>query len=195
MRENVTDGGVSGGTGSDGAVGTARERKRRGPPPRPLAERLWEKVRKLPGDGCWVFLGSHHSDGYGQIGKGGHCGRMIGAHRAAWILTYGPIPPGLEVCHRCDNPPCCRPDHLFLGTRSENMRDAAGKGRLSPARFGSKNGGERNGRAQLTRAKVEEIRARFGRETARELATAYGVSRYTIYAAVQGRSWAEDKAA
>lgn len=77
---------------------------------------------------CWLWTGSVDKDGYGRVRFGG---RRELAHRVAWTLEHGPIPDGMEVRHLvCDNPPCCRPEHLALGTHSDNMRDAAAKGRL-----------------------------------------------------------------
>ena len=90
------------------------------PPPAPLGERFWIKVQKTPE--CWMWTASTDSDGYGQFDHN-H------AHRVAWELTYDPIPPGLHVLHRCDNPPCVRPDDLFLGTPADNTRDMVEKGR------------------------------------------------------------------
>lgn len=87
-----------------------------------LAESFWTKVQR--GDDCWPYGAGA---GYGKF-------RGMPAHRAAWILTNGRVPPGLFVLHHCDNPPCVRPDHLFLGTQTDNMRDASQKGRLAPAR-------------------------------------------------------------
>jgi hypothetical protein len=80
-------------------------------------------------------------------------GREHGAHRALWMLTNGPIPAGLFVLHRCDNPPCCNPDHLFLGTPADNMRDMSEKGRAKGARKGE---GHHN--AKLTADQVRHIR-------------------------------------
>lgn len=164
-----------------------------GPPARPLAERLWEKVDKngpmMPGmtTPCWVFTGTRRN-GYGSIGAGGHRGKMLPAHRVAWELANGPLPAGTEPCHRCDNPPCCRPDHLFPGTHSENMLDASAKGRLPTGpRRSSKNRGERNGRARLTEEQARAIRS--DPRSAAEAALAYGVSRYTVHAIRQGRIW------
>lgn len=90
----------------------------------PLDVRFWAKVAK--GDGCWEWTASRNSLGYGNIRV--ERKRFV-AHRVAWALTYGPIPDGLFVCHHCDNPPCCRPDHLFLGTHADNMADMVAKGR------------------------------------------------------------------
>ncbi len=93
---------------------------------RPLADRFWERVNKS--DGCWLWTGGKSTSGYGQI-----CvttGRIERTHRVSWFLATGEWPPsGLHVCHHCDTPTCVRPDHLFLGTHQDNMRDMVSKGR------------------------------------------------------------------
>lgn len=99
-----------------------------GPTPKPLADRFWPKVEKPPAAGCWRWMGSLNQDGYGQIGFTSR--KLIHAHRAAWLLTHGEIPRGLQVLHTCDNPPCVNPAHLWLGTHADNMADASRKGRL-----------------------------------------------------------------
>lgn len=90
--------------------------------------RFWSRVIKSDDDGCWLWTGPFmkYRGGYGQmtIAKKAHK-----AHRVAFVLAYGPFPNDLHVLHHCDNPPCVRPSHLFVGTRSDNMRDAASKGR------------------------------------------------------------------
>ena len=76
---------------------------------------------------CWVWTGARDASGYGSFHM---CARgQVPAHRAAWEFNFGPIPPGLLVCHTCDNPPCVNPAHLFLGTYSDNMQDCISKGR------------------------------------------------------------------
>jgi hypothetical protein len=98
--------------------------------PTPVRERFWPKVRVGPSKDCWEWLGSKDPRGYGRLFVGGRGGRPVAAHRIAWELTFGPIPEGEHVCHKCDWPSCCNPDHLFLGSRSDNMQDAAKKGRI-----------------------------------------------------------------
>jgi hypothetical protein len=88
-----------------------------------VEERFWAKVRK--GDGCWEWNAAKRL-GYGKFA---YEGKVIDAHRLSWLLHFGPIPEGMLICHRCDNPPCVRPDHLFLGTRADNTHDMDAKGR------------------------------------------------------------------
>lgn len=93
--------------------------------------RFWEKVDASAGpDGCWLYTGFRKWDGYGWLQRG-HAAtrRSLTAHRYAWILTKGSPGAGLQVLHRCDNPPCCNPAHLFLGTHADNMADRSAKGR------------------------------------------------------------------
>jgi len=101
---------------------------------RPLEASFWKRVSPEPNTGCWLWIGAYHSFGYGVIGrKTGEKKWFISAHRLSWQLHNGEIPAGKEVCHRCDNPTCCNPAHLFLGTHRENMYDAACKWRMSRA--------------------------------------------------------------
>lgn len=86
--------------------------------------RFWPKVDKA-GD-CWIWKASKRRKGYGQFQLNG---TMVSAHRVAWQIEHGEIPAGLLVCHHCDNPSCVRPDHLFLGTNSDNQKDAGAKKR------------------------------------------------------------------
>lgn len=171
-----------------------------GPKPKPLAERFWPKVAIADPESCWPWQGARYKPGRPHYGAGfihsGITGKFLMAYRAAYALTYGPIPDGMCVCHHCDNPPCCNPAHLFLGTRADNNRDRDEKGRGRPGRAAPEllsQPGEANGNARLTWEIVREIRRR--RETeamsTMALAQAYGISRPQAYNIVSGRQWKE----
>jgi len=158
-----------------------------------IAERLLRSRRIDPLSGCWEWTGARKPDGYGRLFRRG---RQLTAHRLAYEQWRGPIPPGLSVLHRCDNPACFNPEHLFLGTQADNIADCIAKGRAFRAK-GSANGkhthpgtsqGERNGRARLTEAEVVAIRSdRRGRA---EIAAHYGVVPVTVWKVKTRRSWA-----
>ena len=105
-------------------------------PPKPtIADRLWAKVDRKGRFNreigrCWEWTGYRHPMGHGMIGDGR---RLVYTHRVSWEITNGPIPSGLLVCHHCDNPPCVRPSHLFVGTQADNVRDMWAKGRARPS--------------------------------------------------------------
>jgi hypothetical protein len=91
------------------------------------AERFWDRCDLSGGpDACWPWTGARTSWGYGNTRVDG---KTVGTHRVAWQLTHGPIPAGMSVLHRCDNPPCCNPRHLFLGSPLDNKADSIAKGR------------------------------------------------------------------
>jgi hypothetical protein len=162
-------------------------RPSRAKPGRSFAERFWEKVDRSGGaDSCWPWSGTRWATGYGRVAIGT---RRRAAHRVAWELTFGPLPSwagpdSLCALHRCDNPPCCNPAHLFLGTSAENNHDRHAKGRDGSAPC------EENGRAKLTEAQVAEVRARLtGGATERSLAMEFGVTKATIHKIKYGRRW------
>lgn len=154
---------------------------------RDLASRLLAKV--LQTERCWEWQGQKHPKGYGTLLK---AGKKLLTHRASWIIHYGAIPNELRVLHRCDNPPCVRPDHLFLGTNGDNWRDACTKRRAWMYTTPEKQPrGEAHGRAKLTAKQVQEIRTtyRHGIHGYRRLAKEYEVSRPVIKGIVHGTAW------
>lgn len=138
------------------------------------------KIVKHTVSECWNWGASFNNMGYGVFGVGGKITAL--AHRIAWTLHNGEIPNGLFVLHKCDNPACCNPDHLFLGTQKQNLADCASKGRTTR--------GERNPMAKLTEAKVmEAIRLSDLGISQREIGVGLGVSRSQIGMIVHGQRW------
>lgn len=150
----------------------------------PPADRFWSKVDKRGAGQCWPWMAAvrNPKDGYGAFWLNG---RHHPSNRIAWALSRGQIPDGMVVCHKCDNPSCCNPDHLFLGTPKENNDDKVSKKRHC---FG-----ERNGFSRLTEADVSEIKSqkpqgRAAHGLRKRLASKYGVSAATI-TDVWSRRW------
>lgn len=150
---------------------------------RPIDVRFWEKVRR--GSGCWEWTASTNHAGYGQFllwDSDTGCGTSVLSHRQSWEMAKGPIPEGQCVLHRCDNPACVRPDHLFLGDRVDNKADQVAKGRQQV--------GADTGTAKLREAEVLSIHSRYSAgDLAKDLAAEFGVHKSTIAAIVRGRSW------
>jgi hypothetical protein len=188
----------------------------------PPADRFWPKVNKsgpvpahVPHLGpCWIWLGAiDPAFGYGKFGMGGRGYSPWNTHRAAWFLTFGEIPAGMNVLHKCDNPPCVNPAHLFLGTFQDNTRDMFAKGRGAvgdrhPARSrgdylprGDEHParlrgdylprGEAHVNAKLTADDVREIRRRYaeGGVAYKQLAEAFAVTASVIGLIVRRKSW------
>jgi hypothetical protein len=151
-----------------------------------VLQRLMKHTKYDETSGCWEWLGSKRN-GYGRMIVGSRkdgTRRSVSAHRVSFELEYGDIPSGMVVCHKCDNPCCVNPSHLFVGTRQDNVDDRESKGRNNPPR------GAANAKTKLTEEKVMQIRKKrlqgvsFGK-----LAKEYGVCKKTIQDAVSGKNW------
>lgn len=143
-------------------------------------ERFWMKVVR-PEDpaACWVWVGAKDGTGYGRLNLPS---LSRSAHRAVFALLGKPVPKGVVVCHRCDNPACVNPDHLFLGSMADNQADMARKNRSAH--------GSKSPHAKLTEADVRRVIAM--REAGLqhgEIATAVGVHRVTVTDILSGRTW------
>lgn len=171
---------------------------------------IWSTIRTGTMSECWEWAGSRVSTNYGQVK---YNGRPWRAHRLIWTFVFGEIPAGMHICHHCDNPPCCNPFHLFLGTPGDNVRDAMRKGRLvkgethpfyknpPPHIIGDNNPsrrmperlarGERQGSAVLKELDIPIIRERRSNgEFFTTIAADYGVTPKTIENVVTKHTWA-----
>ena len=147
----------------------------------PTAEAsFWERVNVTfaSADACWEWTGSAEPPLF--YGRHKIKGKRHAAHRIAYALCYGEVPASRFVCHTCDNPRCCRPDHLFLGTPADNMGDRDAKGRNAH--------GSRTGTAILNEIQVAAIKA--DDRTQQEIADSYGVCKSTIGKIKTGVNWA-----
>lgn len=146
---------------------------------------FWARVRKT--ERCWYWDGPRYPGPtpYGLTSRAWPGGRY--AHRCSWIMHNGAIPSGLQVLHRCDNHPCVRPEHLFLGTHADNMRDAASKGRM---RNGG-SAGELNGNRRLDSGDVRVMRGlwKTGALNKKQLAAAFGVTAATAGMILNNKTW------
>lgn len=136
---------------------------------------------------CVEWCGATNAAGYGRVVRtvNGRETEFL-AHRLSYALFVGPTPDDLDVCHGCDNPPCVNPCHLFLGTHTDNMRDAIAKGRFV---FPVPPRGEQNGHAKLTEAEVREILALRGVLSQRAIAARFRVSRRLVRRIHDGELW------
>jgi len=144
-------------------------------------QNFWRRVdRGYDLLGCWEWCGSLRTDGYGQMSDRNR--RSKAAHRFAWFATYGEIPEGMHVLHKCDNRICVNPAHLYLGTHADNMRDRSRRSRQAR--------GETNGRAKLSEANVIEIRMLLLEGwLQKKIAPKFGVDLRTISAIKRGLIW------
>jgi HNH endonuclease len=146
-------------------------------------ERFWATVATTEDDWCWEWTGCVGKTGYGQLRRSG---KSLYAHRYAWELTHGPLDVGQCVLHRCDNPVCVRPDHLFVGTHADNVIDKVVKGRQS--RTGQPR--EANPNRKLSETDVAALRARRrSGEPYAELGRAFGISHTQARNVALGLQW------
>lgn len=141
--------------------------------------RFWENV--LIGDVCWTWTAHRNASGYGSLRWHG---RETGAHVVSFLLNVEPDTKGLHVLHRCDNRPCVRPSHLFLGTNADNVADRVAKGRSVGLR------GDAAPWSKLSSESVRIIRWETSRGATRaSLARRFSVSEGAVLAVIQGRTW------
>jgi hypothetical protein len=152
-----------------------------------LQERLLQRIL-IVGD-CWMWTGRLSKKGYGSMRVSG---RRTRVHRASYELYKGPVPDGLFICHQCDNPACVNPDHLFAGTNSDNLQDAANKGRLSYQR-NTENfmRGTGHKQSRLTEDHVRDMRSLYAEEglSVNELGARFGISHVQAYRIVKRIHW------
>ncbi len=163
-----------------------------------IKAKFFSRVKKT--NSCWIWMGSKLPHGYGML-RARWTGKktMWRTHRYSWLIHRGVIPEGMCVLHRCDNPPCVNPRHLFLGTQADNNEDMRRKGRLINV-GGDKHWtrlypdkvlrGEKNGMAVLTAEQVKEIREKARTHTCKELMTEYGVCLASIKNVISRRTYA-----
>lgn len=146
--------------------------------------RFWSKVDRSGGrDACWEWRACKNKSGYGRFGV---ASKVVLAHRAAYELMHAQSPGSLFVCHRCDNPACVNPTHLFIGTQADNVRDMRAKGRWKPLPPRD-NKGERHGMSKLSAGDVSAIRASSASCYAE--ARRLGISPSAVSAIRRGERW------
>lgn len=148
-----------------------------------MTHRRHEKIERIPESGCWIWSGATNAKGYGVCGDG-----LV--HRWMYRQTRGEIPDGLYVLHKCDIRPCCNPEHLYVGTQKDNVRDMDERGRAN--RIGQKPG-EDHPLAKLTKEQVEQMRHKHLVEgiTQKRLAADYGICNQQVSRIITGKRWAQ----
>lgn len=150
---------------------------------------LWSRVERRQG-GCWLWRGARQTNGYGHMRVGGRSGKSEAPHRLVAAMTIGPVD-GIFVLHSCDNPLCCNPAHLWLGTQKDNMVDMSRKGRSGPANSPwLMVRGEGHANARLNDEAVRTIRAKHAAgESVASMARLFGVAPFTVHSVIVGRTW------
>ena len=153
----------------------APPKRRFGPRPKPVSARFWSKVKKTRS--CWLWTGSNDRKGYGRININAR--GVVFANRVSWVMANGDLPENTCVLHRCDNPACVRPKHLFVGAMTDNHKDMRAKGRMF---------------RKLTDAALADIRT--GMSTRRHgfiarMARKHSVTKSAVWRVVHGKTWAK----
>lgn len=154
-----------------------------------VSQAFWERHIPEPNSGCWLWLSALNVNGYGQLKCGGYAGY---AHRYSYqhLVAGGADIRGKLVCHKCDNPCCVNPDHLFLGSAADNMADCIRKGRHASQRPTTNYArGVDAARAKLNERSVKEIRRLKGVLGQRKIAAAFGVTRGAVRCIHAGETW------
>ena len=147
--------------------------------------RFWDKIKPPKNENdCWEWIAFKDKDGYGKISLRERNRKSYNAHRFSYELYYGSIPPGLDVLHNCDNPPCVNPNHLFLGTNKDNKQDAVNKNRHAH--------GSTHGNSVLTDELVREILIKIYNndfQNVNQIANQYNIDRTVISGILTGKMW------
>lgn len=146
-----------------------------------VENKFWSRVQILSESECWNWVAGKDGRGYGGFSVNHNKSYL--AHRVAYMYANGEIPEKMFVCHKCDNPQCCNPSHLFLGTPKDNMQDKARKGR------GNAPKGEFSGRSKLTKEDVIKIRHLRKSKTLLEIAQEFGISFQHVSDIANGKKW------
>lgn len=153
--------------------------------PQHLPTRFWSKVRKADEDGCWEWTAHRQNKGYGLFAMSSRRKAPMLAHRVSYELELGPIPHGQSVLHRCDNPACVRPSHLFLGTIADNNADMRAKGRQG---HGAPRGQNAHN-ALFTNEQVLLMRKTYSPIEYAKAALAFGTSPQNAHRILNRKSW------
>lgn len=155
-------------------------------PATPIADRFWKFVSKQS-SGCWEWIGCLSTKGYGKIAAGRDRYGVREAHRVSWEIHNGKIPDGKWVLHRCDNPPCVNPEHLWLGTARENVRDCVSKGRFR----GNPLKGLAHGYHKIDKRIADEMRAMYSKGdcSISSIARMFSVEHHTVSAVLKNLRW------
>lgn len=149
---------------------------------RPFLQRFWENVEKKELEDCWIWNGTSDGHGYGCIV---YNSKNILAHRASWLLAHGDLPQGMSILHKCDVPLCVNPNHLFIGTQLDNMKDMAMKKRSTI--------GEKNPMSKITQEIANETRKRYlNGELMVDIANDYDISRVLVSYIINNKIWKDD---